>query len=86
MAFDALSDPGLATQAARIRDQYFSRIEGTVVSHRRLFGHVGRLDGTDSKTEEVQQTKYVEAMKPASPSDEELPPCWKKKRRKLFKS
>jgi hypothetical protein len=85
-ALEELTDPGLASEAARLRDQYFSRIEGTVLSHRRLVSHMRRCETGDRKTpEEVPITKYVEEIKPASPSDEELPACWKRRRRKMVK-
>jgi hypothetical protein len=88
-ALDELSDPRIAGEAARIRDQYFTRIEGTVLSHRRLLSQLTRIVASeydDGKEEEVPQTKYAEEIKAASPSDGELPTCWKKRRGKAFKA
>jgi hypothetical protein len=85
-AFEEFLDPSLGFETARIRDQYFSRIEGTYFSHRRHLFEFGKFDHSDTKREKVCQTKCEEGSKPVSPSDEELPACWTKRRGKFFKS
>jgi hypothetical protein len=83
---EELADPELASEAAKMRDQYFMRIEGSPASHRRLLLHFAKQSKPDGKAEEIQHSKLSVDVKPlGSPSHEELPSFWKSQRRKFLK-
>jgi hypothetical protein len=85
-AMEELADPELASEAAKLRDRYFSRIEGSAASHRRLLLRFARQSARDLSAEDCQDSKlFVDMKAPVSPSREELPACWKTRRRKCLK-
>jgi hypothetical protein len=78
-AVEELADPDVAAASARIRDQCFNRIEGSLASHRRLVARFARR--AEQKEAEGGRGPAAHGPAPTSPNTDELPCAWAPKKR-----
>jgi hypothetical protein len=78
-AVEELADPDVAAEAARLRDQCFSRIEGSLSSHRRL---VARFAGLNEPKEPARgRDRLALAPAPTAPNSDALPCGWARRKK-----
>jgi hypothetical protein len=79
-ALEELEDPDVAPEAARLRDQCFTRIEGSATSNRRLMNRFASL--TERSEPAPIRCAHQEMPAPTSPNCDELPVLWARQRKK----
>jgi hypothetical protein len=78
-AAEELADPAVASETARLRDGSFDRIEGSAVLHRRL---MMRFVALNERSEPVKvEGSRCSTQPPTSPSCEELPCVWGRRKK-----
>jgi hypothetical protein len=82
-ALDELTDPDVATESARLRDQSFNRIEGNLTYHRRLVRRF--LSMKERKETPRIRSPSNEMPAPSAPNSEELPVLWGRRKKKLIR-
>jgi hypothetical protein len=78
-AIEELADPQVASESAKIRDQCFNRIEGSFTCHRRLLTRFTTLNERKEPTR--VRCARCELPAPTSPSSEELPCFWARRKK-----
>ena len=83
-AVEELADPKTASESARLRDQYYNKIEGSVSSHRRLLKRFHTI--TNSCTRMPNNLICLNLTKQTAdePSTSALPCIWKRGRKKGY--
>ncbi|OHT17483.1 hypothetical protein TRFO_02506 [Tritrichomonas foetus] len=78
---EELADPKTAVESARLRDQFYNKIEGNVSSHRRLLKRFMNLTNNGDIIKN-QRFSMPQQISPGEPSTAALPCIWKRGRKK----